>query len=193
MGGVVYTQDRDMRLNPKAPCKFVVAGAAAPGGRQGQLRADCRKLRRYSDRHTAGQRPTWLAPVAGIHPHAGTTCHTCTHTPAYARRRPPPPPCTPSPRPSPCAQVLRWLRFSAAFRYEMVLPLVALFFGTGNQVSTSTLPRTSSQRQLQCNAQSQQVKMQAAAACRCLAPPLSSPPADAACERRRHCARLPGP
>ena len=30
-------------------------------------------------------------------------------------------------------QVLRVLRFSDTFRHQMVLPLVALFFGTGNQ------------------------------------------------------------
>jgi hypothetical protein len=32
------------------------------------------------------------------------------------------------------AQVLKWWSFSDAFRYEMIFPLVALFFGTGNQV-----------------------------------------------------------
>ena len=31
-------------------------------------------------------------------------------------------------------QVLRWWGFSDAFRNEMVFPLTALFFGTGNQV-----------------------------------------------------------
>lgn len=32
-------------------------------------------------------------------------------------------------------QVLRWWGFSDDFRNEMIFPLVALFFGTGNQVS----------------------------------------------------------
>jgi hypothetical protein len=31
-------------------------------------------------------------------------------------------------------QVLRWCGFSDDFRNEMVFPLTALFFGTGNQV-----------------------------------------------------------
>lgn len=31
-------------------------------------------------------------------------------------------------------QLLRWCGFSDAFRNEMVFPLTALFFGTGNQV-----------------------------------------------------------
>jgi hypothetical protein len=41
-------------------------------------------------------------------------------------------------------QVLRWCGFSDDFRNEMVFPLTALFFGTGNQVplpsTTATAP-----------------------------------------------------
>lgn len=35
------------------------------------------------------------------------------------------------------SQVLRWWGFSDDFRNEMIFPLVALFFGTGNQVCSS--------------------------------------------------------
>ncbi|PNH12817.1 hypothetical protein TSOC_000181 [Tetrabaena socialis] len=44
----------------------------------------------------------------------------------------------------PIDRVLRWLRFSDDFRYQMVFPLVALFFGTGNQtphVSAAVISR----------------------------------------------------
>ncbi|PNW72005.1 hypothetical protein CHLRE_16g686400v5 [Chlamydomonas reinhardtii] len=44
----------------------------------------------------------------------------------------------------PIDRVLRWFRFSHEFRYEMIFPLVALFFGTGNQtphVSAAVIAR----------------------------------------------------
>lgn len=44
----------------------------------------------------------------------------------------------------PIDKVLKWFRFSDDFRYHMVFPLVALFFGTGNQtphVAAAVLPR----------------------------------------------------
>ncbi|KAL4852729.1 hypothetical protein ACK3TF_006201 [Chlorella vulgaris] len=51
----------------------------------------------------------------------------------------------------PIDQLLRLLRFSEAFRTEMVLPLVALFFGTGNQtphVSAAVIARVFQDPQL---------------------------------------------
>lgn len=93
--------------------------------------------------------------------------------------------------------MLRWWGFSDAFRNEMVFPLTALFFGTGNQVGAASVGAAAAS--CFCGGGTGCGSWQAAPAApfwravRPLTVAATLWPADATCERCNCGPRLPGP